>query len=249
MHLRGQSAPRAPKRLAALFFGAPAACEWAHTRVLSTSRAALSEAATRQSSAAICRRLERIGQNRCRILKVLNHEMTATTMNRGARLIIHLALTLALAGTGLAPYAAEPAVSAGAPASTFAGAEGEIPGTRVELQELKRNGDDTLTLSFALINNSDKPLKFGYDFVEKGKNVQDFGSIGGVHLIDGAGKKKYLVLRDSEDIPLCSRGLGEIAPKSRITLWAKFPAPPEDVRKISVIIPHFLPLDGVPISQ
>jgi hypothetical protein len=36
---------------------------------------------------------------------------------------------------------------------------------------------------------------------------------------------------------------------SRLNLWAKFPAPPEDVKKISITIPHFAPLDDAPISQ
>jgi hypothetical protein len=30
---------------------------------------------------------------------------------------------------------------------------------------------------------------------------------------------------------------------------AKFPAPPDDVQKIGAAIPHFLPLDDVPLSR
>jgi hypothetical protein len=37
--------------------------------------------------------------------------------------------------------------------------------------------------------------------------------------------------------------------KTSRNLWAKFPAPPDNVEKISVVIPKFLPLDDVPISR
>lgn len=167
-----------------------------------------------------------------------------------ARLLLLLLLVLtgfALASQAAAQTATESAAGSGE--SVLATARGETPGLSIELQSLERNSGEVVTLTFAMINDSDKPLEFGYDFVEKGKNAEDFGSIGGAHLIDAAGKKKYLVLRDSEGIPLCSRGLGEIAPKSRANLWAKFPAPPEGVESISVVIPHFIPLDDVPMNQ
>ena len=30
---------------------------------------------------------------------------------------------------------------------------------------------------------------------------------------------------------------------------AKFPAPPDSVQKIGVVVPHFIPMDDVPISR
>ena len=35
----------------------------------------------------------------------------------------------------------------------------------------------------------------------------------------------------------------------RANVWAKFPAPPEDVQKISVVVPTFPPFEGIPISR
>ena len=128
-------------------------------------------------------------------------------------------------------------------------ADGETSGIKAEIHELKRTAGDTLTLKFSIANGSAKKLGFGYDFAEKGKDVPDFNTIGGVHLIDGAGKKKYFVVRDTEGICSCSRDLDEIEPGSRSQVWAKFPAPPEDVQKISVVIPHFIPVEDVPISR
>ena len=41
----------------------------------------------------------------------------------------------------------------------------------------------------------------------------------------------------------------DLKPGERVNLWSKFPAPPEDVQKISVVVPHFGPMDDVPISR
>lgn len=131
----------------------------------------------------------------------------------------------------------------------IATADGDLPGIRVEIQELKRTSGDTVTLKFAMINDSDKEFKFGITFGEEGKSSYDYYSIGGVHMIDAAGKKKYFVVRDTEQQCLCSRNVNNIASKSRVPLWAKFPAPPGDVQKITVVVPHFIPMDDLPISQ
>lgn len=147
---------------------------------------------------------------------------------------------------GSAPTGAEPApVSAGA---VLASTDGDKPGIRVEVVELKRASGNTVNLKFAMINDSDKDLGFSYDYGEGGK-TGDFGSVAGAHLIDAEGQKKYFVVRDTEGACLCSRGLSDIKPKTRANLWAKFPAPPDEVQKITVVIPHFTPMDDVPIGR
>ncbi|MFN2492737.1 MAG: hypothetical protein ABR501_07635 [Pyrinomonadaceae bacterium] len=146
---------------------------------------------------------------------------------------------------GNAPGGAPSAPSAAA----IATADGETAGARVEVTELKRSSDNTVTLKFVMVNDSNTPLGFGYDYGDKDNSIKDFSSIGGVTLVDSANKKKYFVVRDSESNCLCSHGLKNIVPASRANLWAKFPAPPDDVQKISIVIPHFGPLDDVPISR
>ncbi|HKQ80120.1 MAG TPA: hypothetical protein VJ810_40885, partial [Blastocatellia bacterium] len=126
--------------------------------------------------------------------------------------------------------------------------DGEKPGVRVEVQELKRTSGDTLSLKLALINDSAESFNFGYALIEQGK-TDDYNSISGVNLIEGVGKKKYFVVRDTEGACLCSRGISSVVSKSRVNLWAKFPAPPQDISKITVIVPHFSPMEDVPISQ
>jgi hypothetical protein len=73
--------------------------------------------------------------------------------------------------------------------------------------------------------------------------------VGAIHLIDQDSKKKYFVVTDSDGHFVCSNDIANIAPKSQITLWAKFPAPPPEVRKITVEFPHFVPMEDVAIVQ
>ncbi len=128
--------------------------------------------------------------------------------------------------------------------AVLATTDGEYPGIRVEVQELKRTSGGTVTLRFAVINDSDKALGLGSRLggLASGYNVS------GIDLLDAAGKKKYLVILDSEKNCLCSTIEGSVEPKSRVKLYAKFPAPPEDVKKITIEIPHFTPMEDVPMS-
>lgn len=115
--------------------------------------------------------------------------------------------------------------------------------------ELKRGSGGTITLKMAFVNDTDKSMGFGYNFADPDHEIRDHGSIGAVQLVDPVGKKKYFVARDADGKCVCSTQIPDVAPHSRTSLWAKFPAPPDDVQKISIVIPHFQPLDDVTISR
>lgn len=133
-------------------------------------------------------------------------------------------------------------------AKPIAMADGDNPDLRVEVQELKRSGDGTVTLKFVMYNNSDKSVNLEDQFND-GTWSKDREDISGVHLIDGTNKKKYLVVQDSQKNCVCSKSLKRMfEAKSRMNLWAKFPAPPDEVKKVTVVIPHFIPMDGVAIE-
>ena len=129
----------------------------------------------------------------------------------------------------------------------LATSDGEITGARVEVLELKRGSGDTVSLKFVLVNDAEKPFSFA-NYLGNTSIGSDYRSVGGTHLVDSAGKKKYLVVRDSETNCVCSREIQDAAEKSRVNLWAKFPAPPVEVQKVSIVVPHFGPMDDVPIS-
>ncbi len=143
------------------------------------------------------------------------------------------------------PAAAPPTAAPSTPAGGLATTNGEIPDAKVVVTELKR-GPNTVTLKFTMVNGSaDKDISFD-QFHEYGR---DGNSVTGIHLIDAAGKKKYFVQRDGDGNGLCSSSVGNVPHSGQISLWAKFPAPPDEVQKITVEIPHFIPMEDVPISR
>ncbi len=165
-----------------------------------------------------------------------------------------LALGVVWAVSTSSTYAAPPAavapqkpaapavVAAPAVAKPIASTDGEASGTRLELLQLKRVGGDTLMLKFVLHNDSEIVMNRDTFYGTHGDSVD------GVYLVDLAGKKKYNVVTDAATNCVCSSGFPEIAPHSSLSLWAKFPAPPDGVTKIGVVMPHFMPMDDVPIS-
>lgn len=144
--------------------------------------------------------------------------------------------------TGLLAAALLLAVSASALAQEpIATADGETTGTRIEITELSRSSGETVTLKFRLINESgDNASPYG---------LMERGDVSNVHLIDAAGKKKYLVITDSDSKCVCSGGLTtQLDSGKSMNLWARFPAPPAEVKEVSVIFPHFIPTDA-PIAD
>jgi len=132
-------------------------------------------------------------------------------------------------------------------AEPIATTDGETPGLSLQVQELKvSNG--TAMLRFTIVNDSSGVFDPS-TLADKTAAKPDYSSISGVYLVDTAHKKKYLVVLDSDSHCLCSRESQNIQSKSGANLWAKFPAPPDDVQKIGVVVPHFVPLDDVPISR
>ncbi len=110
----------------------------------------------------------------------------------------------------------------------------QAPDVRVEVRELKRTSGDTLTLRAVVVNDSDKRFR-----------PSDMAR---AYLLDGANKKKYTVARDEKKKCICSP-TPDIKAKSSAELWAKFAAPPEGVKKMTVVIPQFAPMEDVPIGQ
>jgi hypothetical protein len=144
---------------------------------------------------------------------------------------------------------AEQAVTAPPPAgAAVATTDGEAPGVRIDINELKRDAAGTVTMKLTFVNGGTKNHEFGYDYGDPAR-TNDYGSIGGIHLLDGANRQKYDVMHDADDNCVCSRKIGKIEPGSQSKVWAKFTAPPEGVNAVTVVVPHFIPMENVPISN
>ena len=150
-----------------------------------------------------------------------------------------------------APVAPPPAPAPSIPPSSTASAplattDGDIQGIRIAINELKRT-TDTLTLKFTVFNTS--AANFNLNGAFDNDQWHRYADLRGVYLLDSQAKKKYFVVTDSEGNYLSSSQMAAIAPGSQGTVWAKFPAPPDDIKKITVAIPHFIPLEDIPISR
>jgi hypothetical protein len=182
------------------------------------------------------------------VLSCAKKEAPASATAAPAPATTSVATTSSAPAPAASPAAAAPPPAAATTSSGIASADGEKTGTRVDVTDLKR-ANGTVTLKMAFVNDSENAIGFGYNFGDPDHQITDHGSIGAVQLVDPVGKKKYFVARDADGKCVCSRGIPDVAPHSRLSLWAKFPAPPDDVQKISIVIPHFQPLDDVTISR
>lgn len=146
-----------------------------------------------------------------------------------------------------AEAAASPA-AAQAPASAFV--QDHETGVEVTLVEARRTGGESVTVKWRYRNTQPADVKIskgGSSWVDPYRLTMD------AFLIDPVNKKKYLVITDAEKIPLTSKH-GDwqgvtLVPGQTLSAWAKFPAPPADVEKITVTIPGVAPFEDVPIVK
>jgi len=123
-------------------------------------------------------------------------------------------------------------------------------GVEVTLVELRRTSGDSVTLKWRYRNGTSQAVKLA----KGGSSWSDpYRLTWGAYLIDTVNKKKYLVITDAEGRPLTSKH-GDwqgvtLEPGQAINAWAKLPAPPADVEKVSVTIEGVPPFEDVPIVK
>ena len=119
--------------------------------------------------------------------------------------------------------------------------DSDISGMSVELTSVQKTGD-TIMVRFKYINGGDKNITL---WAKVGGQLEDK-----IYYVDAKNKKKYLVIRDTENHPLAS-ALHDLTvdPGETTRCWAKFPAPPSDVTAISVYIPGAPPFENVPLAE
>ena len=130
----------------------------------------------------------------------------------------------------------------GAATKILGSADGETPGHHIDVTQLKRIHGNMVLLKFVLVNGSNALISMG-DFLAG--STSDAGTIADVYLDDGA--SKYVVTRDG-DVCRCSSHIQNLWPKAKYTLWAEFPAPPTSITKLNVVVPHFPPVEDVPLT-
>ncbi|MGP3950874.1 hypothetical protein [Streptomyces sp. 7N604] len=120
---------------------------------------------------------------------------------------------------------------------------------------LKGDEDITLALTSAvrdaggfvtikgIVKNSGNKSFYGTSFwagpdlaILKGSGGSSFG---GATLVDQREKKRYYILRDTENRPLSTTGIPVIEANSETPVYMQFPAPPESTAEVDLQVPTF----------
>jgi hypothetical protein len=121
--------------------------------------------------------------------------------------------------------------------------DSNISGVVAEITECKR-ADGVLTIRMRLRNTGTEKADV---------QLVRYRAFQGFYLT--ANNKKYFILQDSEKTPLAPSvdNAGNVSaqiPKGgSYTWWAKYPAPPPDVKKVSYYTPITGPFDNIPITD
>jgi len=154
-------------------------------------------------------------------------------------LIVFLVLPLALLGSA---FAAPPAAEQAGVIQTQDTTAGGVVG---ELIECRRSGG-VLNIKVRFRNTSNKPAQVTFTHWNDGNDNPKFYVT--------AGNKKYFMLTDADGTVLSSNGTGngvhaDLDPGKTYLWWAKYPAPPAEVKKINLMMPVTSPFEDVPIAD
>jgi hypothetical protein len=135
-------------------------------------------------------------------------------------------------------------VSAQKPAGVIDTIDAEWSGVQTDLLEVRRMSDNTIRVRWRYRNTGDKEVAlYAHDAVYLLKLE--------TYLLDPANKKKMFVVTDAKGHPI-GTDIGQsfrVKPKESWTAWAKFPAPPANVEKITVVIAKTPPFEDVVIGK
>ena len=138
-------------------------------------------------------------------------------------------------------------------AATIGSAETNTPGISLDLVSLERKGS-VLTLKWAIRN--------GNTDAATGRQQVKFGLLGPkarTYLVDEESGTKYFVLTDKEGKSVASQheylgsdvyGVSEyVEAGGTRRYWAKFPAPPPEVKVLTVFFDETEPFESAPITE
>lgn len=136
------------------------------------------------------------------------------------------------------------AVSAQKPAGVIDTADAEWSGVLTELLEVRRMSDNTVRVRWRWRNTSDKDVAL---YAQDSANLLRVET----YLLDPANKKKLFVVTDAKGNPIATEiGMNfKVKSKDSFAAWAKFPAPPANVEKITVVIAKTPPFEDVAIGK
>ncbi|MFJ9415950.1 hypothetical protein ACIRPT_17475 [Streptomyces sp. NPDC101227] len=129
-----------------------------------------------------------------------------------------------------------PAAESDAVIAEMKGPDGVI----VRLHSVVRDSGGFVTVSGTVTNGGTRVFN-AIDWRSNETEMQSRSSLSGATLVDKAGKKRYLVLRDTNNECLCTTGLSGLRPGASSPIFAQFPAPPAKVTEVDFNLPTLPP--------
>jgi hypothetical protein len=131
----------------------------------------------------------------------------------------------------------------GTPAADSAKVIGEMKGPDgvvVTLNSVVRDSGGFVTVNGTVTNHGSRAFN-AIDWRSNETELRSRSSLSGATLVDKAGKKRYLVLRDTNGECLCTTGLSGLMPGASRPIFAQFPAPPAKVTEVDFQLPTMPP--------
>ncbi|MBB1258159.1 hypothetical protein H3147_04870 [Streptomyces sp. OF8] len=113
-------------------------------------------------------------------------------------------------------------------------------GIEIALHSAVRDSGGFVTVNGTLSNKGERTFRAA-EWVSGETAIKSKSSIAGATLVDPNGKKRYLVLRDTDGQCLCTTGLSDVKSGETRPVFAQFPAPPKDVKTIEFHVPSMSP--------
>ncbi|MBD2833614.1 hypothetical protein DLE01_16375 [Streptomyces sp. FT05W] len=111
----------------------------------------------------------------------------------------------------------------------------------------QRNAGGFITVKGSVTNGSKQQFGAQGWQGDEQEMVGNGASVAGASLVDQAGKKRYLTLRDTDGRCLCTKFTTGIAPGATSPFFVQFPAPPADTTEVDFQIPT-MPTATIKIS-
>ncbi|MFH8607954.1 hypothetical protein ACH4D5_10745 [Streptomyces sp. NPDC018029] len=106
-------------------------------------------------------------------------------------------------------------------------------GLTLKVTSAKRDQGGFLTVEGTVTNGSGKAWVAASWRGDEQELTKNGGSMAGASLVDARGKKKYLILRDTQGRCLCTRFTGGVLSGQTVDWFAQFPAPPEGTTEVT----------------
>jgi len=133
------------------------------------------------------------------------------------------------------------------PKHPIAWVQGAERGMRLGLIAVRRSGPKVVTVKLRLAAAQNVSPGLIYDDHDLALGNDPYtDDVGGMRLLDETSGRELSPMHDGGEC-ICSP-VSSITPGTMIDLYAKFPAPPRDVRRVAVHLPGFPSFDGVRID-